>query len=57
MIDGSCHCGAVHLRFDGTRCRRCGVPWAYDYEGEGIHVARPTRAYIRGDREIEFHSR
>ena len=65
MIEGSCHCGAVHWRLDRqpasvtscncTVCRRYGVLWAYDYEGEGIHVEGPTRAYIRGDREIEFH--
>ena len=65
MIQGSCHCGAVQWRFDGTPesatacnctvCRRYGVLWAYDYEGERIHVVGPTRAYVRGDKEIEFH--
>ena len=65
MIEGSCHCGAVHWRFDGaaesvtscncTVCRRYGVLWAYDWEGEGIHVMGATRAYIRGDRQLEFH--
>lgn len=65
MIQGSCHCGAVQWRFDGapesvtacncTVCRRYGVLWAYDYENEGIHVAGPTRAYVRGDKQIEFH--
>jgi hypothetical protein len=28
--------------------------WAYDFENEGIGVAGPTQAYIRGD-SIEFH--
>ena len=28
--------------------------WAYDFEGEGIHVEGPARAYIRGD-SIGFH--
>jgi hypothetical protein len=37
-----------------TVCRRYGTLWAYDYEGEGIHVDGPTRAYVRGD-SIEFH--
>lgn len=63
-LEGSCHCGAVHWRFDGqpdgatacncTVCRRYGVLWAYDYEGHGIHVRGPTRAYVRGQ-AIEFH--
>jgi hypothetical protein len=64
MIDGSCHCGAVRWRFHGqpdgatacncTVCRRYGVLWAYDYEGEGIEVTGNTHAYVRGD-SIEFH--
>jgi hypothetical protein len=65
MLLGSCHCGAAQWRFVGTPesvtscnctvCRRYGVLWAYDYEGERIQVSGPTRAYVRGDREIEFH--
>ena len=64
MIEGSCHCGSVHWRFDGqpdgatacncTVCRRYGALWAYDYVDEGIHVTGPTNAYIRGA-AIEFH--
>ena len=64
MIEGSCHCGAVHWSFEGlpdgatacncTVCRRYGVLWAYDYEGDGIKVSGDTRAYVRGD-AIEFH--
>ena len=64
MIQGSCHCGAVHWQFKGvlesatacncTVCRRYGVLWAYDYEGEGIHVTGHTQAYVRG-KHIEFH--
>ena len=64
MIEGTCHCGAVRWRFSGipesatacncTVCRRYGVLWAYDYEGEGIHVSGPTQAYVRGE-AIEFH--
>ena|SRR5579864_5530469 len=64
MIEGSCHCGAVHWTFEGvpegatacncTVCRRYGVLWAYDYENEGIHVTGPTSVYIRG-RAVEFH--
>lgn len=64
MLQGSCHCGAVGWQFDGlpesvtacncTVCRRYGVLWAYDYEGEGIRVSGDTTAYVRG-RAIEFH--
>lgn len=65
MIQGSCHCGSVRWRFAGvpdgatacncTVCRRYGVLWAYNYEGEGIAVTGNTRAYIRGEKEISFN--
>ena len=65
MLEGSCHCGQVEWRFDGvpedatacncTVCRRYGVLWAYDFEGERIHVSGPTRAYAWGERGIGFH--
>jgi hypothetical protein len=65
MIQGSCHCGAVQWTLDKvpesatacncTICRRYGVLWAYDWEGEGIHVSGPTGAYVRGSKEIGFH--
>ena len=64
MLKGACHCGAVTWQFDAmpesatacncTLCRRYGTLWIYDYEGEGVHVAGPTRAYIPG-KMIEFH--
>jgi len=64
MIEGSCHCGAVRWSFEGvpdsattcncTVCRRYGVIWAYDWEGEGIKVSGATRPYVRGD-SIGFH--
>jgi hypothetical protein len=31
-----------------TACRRYGVLWGYDYEGEGITVTGPAQAYARG---------
>ncbi len=37
-----------------TVCRRYGVLWIYDFEGERINVTGPTRAYIRG-KALEFH--
>ena len=64
MIEGSCHCGAVRWTFEGvpeaatacncTVCRRYGVLWAYDYEGEGIKVSGQTHVYARGE-AIGFH--
>ncbi len=64
LIQGSCHCGAIHWRFAGepdgatacncTVCRRYGVLWAYGYDGEGVTVSGATRAYVRGE-AIEFH--
>ena len=65
MIEGACHCGAVRWQLDAmpdgatacncTVCRRYGVLWAYDWDGEGIRVSGPTHAYLRGEREIGFH--
>jgi len=65
MVEGSCHCGAVHWTFEGvpesatacncTVCRRYGVLWAYDYEDERIRVSGPTRAYVWGNGGIGFH--
>ena len=65
MLEGSCHCGAVHWQFrrvpgsatacNCTVCRRYGVLWAYDYEGEDITVAGETRAYVRTGGVLGFH--
>ena len=65
MITGSCHCGKVHWTFDGdpgsatacncTVCRRYGTLWAYDWLDQRIRTNGPTVAYLRGEREIEFH--
>ena len=64
MIQGSCLCGTVQWTFQGvpesatacncTACRRYGVLWAYDYEGEGIRVSGLTKAYVRG-KALGFH--
>jgi hypothetical protein len=64
MLEGACLCGAVRWTFDGepegatacncTACRRYGVLWIYDYEGERIAVSGATQSYIRG-KALEFH--
>ena len=64
-LDGTCHCGKVGWTFEGTPpdatgcnctiCRRYGALWAYDHEGERIHVTGPTKAYVWGHRSIGFH--
>lgn len=64
MIEGSCHCGGVEWQFDGhpdgattcncTVCRRYGVLWIYDFEGEGVRVSGPTNYYVRG-KALQFH--
>lgn len=65
MLEGSCHCGAVHWELahtpesanacNCTICRRYGALWAYDYEHEGIRVAGRTTAYYHGDHSLGFH--
>jgi hypothetical protein len=57
MLEGSCHCGAAKWSFDGvpesvtacncTLCRRYGVLWIYDYEGERITLSGRTARYTR----------
>src|SRR5688572_2188943 len=64
MLQGACLCGSVTWRFQGipdsatvcncTACRRYGAIWAYDYDGEGIHVVGQTKSYVRG-KALEFH--
>lgn len=65
MLEGSCLCGKVRWTFTGipesatacncTACRRYGVLWAYDYEGEGITVSGETRAFTRAEPVLGFH--
>ncbi len=58
-LKGACHCGAATWTFEGmpesatscncTLCRRYGVLWIYDFEGERIAVTGPTASYKRSD--------
>jgi hypothetical protein len=57
MIEGSCHCGAVRWKFDVepesattcncTICRRYGVLWAYDLQGDRTEFSGSTSSYVR----------
>ncbi len=68
MLEGTCHRKAVRWTFDGmpasvtacncTLCRRYGVLWIYDYEGERISISGPTTAYKRKEKArhaLEIH--
>ena len=58
-VRGRCLCGAIGWTFSGeipdatmcncTACRRYGVLWAYDYEGERIRVSGRSTSYTRKD--------
>jgi hypothetical protein len=65
-VQGSCHCGAIHLEVDAAPvtvtdcncsiCRRYGVLWAY-YEASQVRVSAAAGAeasYQWGDKTIEF---
>jgi hypothetical protein len=64
-MEGSCHCGAVHWRFEGTPesatacncsvCRRYGALWSYGFFDEQIAIAGPTRTYLWSRKSLEFH--
>lgn len=68
QVRGQCLCGAVSWRVRGeipdaticncTACRRYGVLWAYDFDGEGIHVDDPKAvltAYARNSGSLSFN--
>jgi hypothetical protein len=70
MIEGACHCGAVRWSFDVpadsattcncSLCRRYGVLWAYDLQGDRTIVSGPTRTYVRSagthyEPSVAFH--
>ncbi|KXL51202.1 hypothetical protein M433DRAFT_73388 [Acidomyces richmondensis BFW] len=67
-VKATCHCGAVTIQTPSrpreinecqcTICRRYGAAWAY-YDPNEIRISvasgSPTKKYVWGDREIEFH--
>jgi hypothetical protein len=68
MLVGTCHCGNINWTFKGlpesvtacncTLCRRYGVLWIYDYEGERIQIGGVSTTYTRHDRRnpaLEVH--
>lgn len=64
-MEGSCHCGAVHWRFEGvpasaticncSLCRRYGALWSYGFFDEQIVVSGSTRTYLWSRKSIEFN--
>lgn len=68
MLTGTCHCGTIGWTFDGlpdsvtacncTLCRRYGVLWIYDFEGEKIKLSGPSTVYTRAAKPkpaLEIH--
>lgn len=67
-MQARCHCGAVSVQVPSkptdinecqcTLCRRYGAAWAY-YNPKDVKItvadSTPTRKYVWGDRELEFH--
>ncbi len=68
MMNASCHCGAVRIKYDGVParlvscncsiCRRLRPLWAHGPQGklQVISPANATTAYIWGDKSLAFHS-
>ena len=64
MIEASCECGAVRIEIETppktvgecncSICRRYGALWAYCAPAQ-VRVSGATTAYLRGDRQTEFH--
>lgn len=67
-VEAACHCGAVTIQASSrpsdinecrcTICRRYAAAWAY-YDPKEVDIivkpSAPTRTYVWGDRELEFH--
>jgi len=64
MIEGSCHCGAVHVSVETAPedvtscncsiCRRTGGLWAY-YKPGDVRIDGETDTYIWGDKSLRLH--
>ena len=65
MLNGSCHCGALHWRFTGwpdsatlcncTLCRRYGTLWIYGHDAEDAQLTGDSRIYMTVEAGLEFH--
>jgi hypothetical protein len=63
-IEGSCHCGAVHVTvpalpkdLNDCQCEHCqkrGALWAY-YPKDEVEITGATSTYRWGDKTIDFH--
>ena len=64
MIEGTCHCGAVHIRVahapsyrNDCQCDHCqkrGTLWSYFGKAD-VEIDGPTSSYSWGERHIIFH--
>ncbi|HWE45180.1 MAG TPA: GFA family protein [Caulobacteraceae bacterium] len=64
MLEGSCHCGGVHVRVthappdvaecNCSVCRRLGELWSY-YKPAEVEVVGDTDTYVWGDRCLALH--
>ena len=62
MYQGTCLCGACGWTYDPepdgatvcncTACARYGVLWIYGYQGQGVDMSGPTRAFRRRDDSV-----
>ncbi|WP_299921974.1 GFA family protein [uncultured Pelagimonas sp.] len=65
MIETTCHCGAVRIKFNDTPefavscncsvCHRLGTHWIYS-DRPNITIQGATKAYAYGDKNLAFHS-
>jgi hypothetical protein len=63
-IEGTCHCGAVHIRMESMpttlndcqceHCQKRGALWAY-YQLDQVEITGPTSVYLWNRRLLEFH--
>jgi hypothetical protein len=64
MIEGTCHCGAVHIELpeaptvltscNCSMCRRLGGLWSY-YAPRDVRITGATVTYRWGDKTLDLH--